>query len=84
MNKLYTSLESMYSRVAKRNNQLEMLCITNSVDPETEELLFPELQNKKLAFPELQNTHGHEYVNVTGIQVPDNLEDILRPKFPNC
>jgi len=45
----------MYSRVTKRNAQLEMLCLTNSFGPETEELLFPELQNKKLAFPELQN-----------------------------
>jgi len=26
---------------------------------------------------------GYEYVNVTGIQVPDNLEDILRPKVQN-
>jgi len=45
----------MYSRVAKRNSQLEMLCLTNSFGPETEELLFPELQNKKLAFPQLQS-----------------------------
>jgi len=55
MNKLYSSLEIMYSRVAKRNSQLEMLCLTNNFDPETEELLFPELQNKKIEFPELQN-----------------------------
>jgi len=96
MNKLYSSLEIMYSRVAKRNSQLEMLCLTNNFDPETEELLFPELQNKKIEFPELQNKKlvqsdftkfgnkesekSKELVKVTKIQVPDNLQAILRPK----
>jgi len=97
MNKLYSNLEIMYSKVAKRNSQLEMLCLTNNFDPETEELLFPDQQNKKLVFPEQQNkklvqsdlpkfnnkesVKPKELVKVTKVQVPDNLQDILRPKI---
>ena len=84
MTKLYENIESMYLRVSKRNNQLEMECLTGNLSKEVDNLLFPEIKSDtKKPDNILPQENSIKHLPIIKFYLPENLKNLNhfeRPK----